>query len=365
MDLKKTFQDKKVLVTGHTGFKGSWLSIWLNSLGASVVGVSSDIPSTPSNFKTSRVEDLIKDYRIDIRDLEGLTKIIQDFNPDFIFHLAAKALVRYSYEKPLETLSTNAIGTANVLEAVKGLDKKLVLIMITSDKVYKNLEVTRGYKETDIIGGDDPYSSSKGMAELVINSYFLSYFKEKKENIRLGIARAGNVIGGGDWAKDRIVPDAMRAASNKDRLKIRSPNSTRPWQHVLEPLSGYLTLASELSKSTQRNGEAYNFGPPSNEDKTVIEVIRTMSEFWDQITWEVQENEQKFKEAVLLQLNCEKAKSELDWTPTLSFIETLEFTVNWYKYFHESQDESMISYCLEQIEVYTDLASKKLKPWSI
>ena len=248
------FKKSTVLVTGHTGFKGTWLSIWLKQLGAIVHGVSFDIPSNPSHFTMANLSSQIVDHRLDIRDSESLEALIQEIQPDFVFHLAAQALVRPSYENPLETISINALGTANLLNALRSLKKSVVAIMITSDKAYDNLEWVWGYRETDRLGGKDPYSASKGMAELVIRTYVESFFNSSDSNIRVGITRAGNVIGGGDWALDRIVPDCMRAWSLNKTVDIRSPQATRPWQHVLEPLSGYLALASELEKNKQFHG---------------------------------------------------------------------------------------------------------------
>ncbi|MBT7754317.1 MAG: CDP-glucose 4,6-dehydratase, partial [Gammaproteobacteria bacterium] len=242
-NLEKVFKDKRVLVTGHTGFKGSWLTLWLVRLGAKVIGLSDDVPTTPSNFEVNNISKIIEDNRVDIRNYDLVSNIVNSANPDFVFHLAAQSLVRESYDQPLKTFEINAMGTANILQALISVDKKVTVVMITSDKAYDNVEWVWGYKETDRLGGKDPYSASKGMAELVIKTYFESFIKNKTDNITLGIARAGNVIGGGDWAKDRIVPDCIRSWSINQSVKIRNPNSTRPWQHVFEPLSGYLSLA--------------------------------------------------------------------------------------------------------------------------
>jgi len=360
------FNNKVVLLTGHTGFKGSWLSIWLHKLGAKVVGISNDVPTTPSNFSTSSIKDIIDDYRADICNPDQIRSIVLDVQPDFVFHLAAQALVRLSYKKPLETMATNAMGTANVLDALTCLDKQVVSIMITSDKAYDNLEWVWGYRETDRLGGSDPYSASKGMAELAIKSYYESFFNNRNSNVRLGIARAGNVIGGGDWANDRIVPDCMKAWSKNQIVDIRSPNATRPWQHVLEPLSGYLALASDLEKSNRLHGEAYNFGPQADQNKPVHELINEMGKYWDSVRWnDVSQSQEHFHEAGLLKLNCDKALSDLRWLPTLQFEETVRMTVEWYKTYYQNQDGSMYSYTIEQIEEYTRLAQMREIMWAI
>ena len=271
----KIFKNKKILITGHTGFKGSWLSLWFKSLGADVMGVSIDIPTKPSHFKLINLEKKIKNKFVDITDLKKLKKIFISFKPDYVFHLAAQSLVKKSYKNPLLTYYTNAIGTLNVMESLKSLKNNCIAVIITSDKSYKNLEIKRGYKETDVLGGADPYSASKASAELIIQSYFKSYLNNKK-NIRIAVARAGNVIGGGDWAKDRIVPDCIRSWSKNNAVDIRNPSATRPWQHVLEPLSGYLHLANSLSNDSNLNGEAFNFGPQFSNNFSVEELVNEM-----------------------------------------------------------------------------------------
>ena len=247
MGLLNIYEGKRVLITGHTGFKGAWLSLWLKQLRANVSGISIDIPSVPSHFIAAKLSEQVNDYRIDVQDGESVKQIIKEVQPDFVFHLSAQALVLPSYINPVDTMMTNAIGSANVLNALRSLDKPVTAIMITSDKVYDNVEWVWGYRETDRLGGKDPYSASKGMSELVIRSFFESFFSEVDSNVRIAVTRAGNVIGGGDWAVDRIVPDCMRSWSKGEVANIRSPNATRPWQHVLEPLSGYLSLGAMLS----------------------------------------------------------------------------------------------------------------------
>lgn len=358
------YKDKVVLVTGHTGFKGSWLSVWLNSLGAKVIGFSLDKPSDPSNFQASAVNELAEDHRIDIRDADAVADLINKAQPDFVFHLAAQALVRPSYASPLDTLTTNAIGTANILDALRQLNKKVVAVMITSDKAYDNVEWVWGYRETDRLGGKDPYSASKGMAELAIRSYVESFFTDPENGVRVGITRAGNVIGGGDWAVDRIVPDCMKAWSANEVVDVRSPKATRPWQHVLEPLSGYLSLGQALSGSTDLHGQAYNFGPPANQNHSVEELIESMSQYWDSVRWNDVSSGQHLHEAGLLKLNCDKALFDLDWLPTLDFQDTVRMTVQWYKTFYESEAADMREITTNQITEYTQLAHERGIQWA-
>jgi len=361
---RNIFLNKTVLVTGHTGFKGSWLSTWLSHLGAKVVGLSIDIPSKPSNFNVSNVNDYIIDRRIDIRDIEAVKQLVLEFQPDFVFHLAAQALVRPSYENPLDTLTINSIGSANVLDALRQLEKQVIAVMITSDKAYDNVEWVWGYRETDRLGGKDPYSASKGMAEIAIRTYVESFFNMPDSNVRVGVTRAGNVIGGGDWAKDRIVPDCMNAWSNGSVVDIRSPHATRPWQHVLEPLSGYLSLAVELYGRANKHGEAYNFGPPANQNHTVGELIDEMSRYWENVRWnDVSQDREHLHEAGLLKLNCDKALFDLDWLPTLQFEETVRMTVEWYKTYYQNIENSMHEFTCSQIDEYMVLAKNREIAW--
>jgi CDP-glucose 4,6-dehydratase len=361
MNFNNIFNKKTVLITGNTGFKGSWLSIWLSSLGANVIGISNDIPTNPANFSILNLENFVDDIRLDICDTEAITKVISSKKPDFIFHMAAQALVRKSYDDPMTTIRTNTLGTASLLESIRrsNIDKKLVVSLITSDKVYENKEWMWGYRENDKLGGHDPYSSSKASSEIIIESYFKSYFNNSNNDIRFSIVRAGNVIGGGDWAEDRIVPDAVRAADIGKSVELRSPNSTRPWQHVLEPLGGYLLLASKSYNDASFNFEAFNFGPDSSYNKTVLELIDTLSVTWPSITSVIKTLETNKKEANLLQLSCDKAEKLLNWRPVLSFKETCEFTASWYQNFYTNNDSDMMNFTLHQIERYSDLASKK------
>jgi len=360
------YKGKKVLVTGHTGFKGSWLVAWLQKLGAEVVGVSDNIPTEPSNYLVSNVGMNIKDERLDICDALALREVIAKSQPDFVFHLAAQALVRQSYEHPIKTLAVNAIGSANLLDALRTINKPVVAVMITSDKVYENKEWLWGYRETDGLGGMDPYSASKGMAELAIKAYVQSYFNTKDNNVRVGITRAGNVIGGGDWAKDRIVPDCMKAWSKGETVDIRSPDSTRPWQHVLEPLSGYLSLGAELYQSNGKHGQAYNFGPPANQNRPVRDLIDEMSRSWGNIHWnDTSKDFQGHHEAGLLKLNCDKALHDLKWSPAMKFEQTIQMTVEWYKEYYQNKEQSMHDFTLSQIDNYMFIASECGLSWAV
>lgn len=352
--MKNIFFGKTIIVTGHTGFKGSWLSLWLKSMGAKVIGISKDIPTSPSNFKAIKLNESIEDLRCNINDLEIIKKIVKQKKPDFVFHLAAQPLVNEAYIKPLETFTTNGVGTLNMLESLRELNQKCVAIFITSDKCYFNKEWIWGYRETDEIGGLDPYSGSKGVAELILRSYFKSYFS-KDHSVKIGIGRAGNVIGGGDWAMNRIIPDIVKSWSNNEELLLRNPNSTRPWQHVLEPLSGYLKLAEHLSDSTGSNGEAFNFGPSSDEEFSVLDLVKEMSKYWTNVRWTVEKHNNKINyESTLLKLNCDKAIAKLKWKSTMTFPETVKMTSEWYKTFYNSQKD-ILSFSLKQIEEYQNL----------
>jgi len=364
--LESIYKGKTIIITGHTGFKGSWLSIWLSSLGAKVIGLSIDIPCQPSNFEVNELNNIIDDRRVDIREAEKVREIIHKEEPDFIFHLAAQALVRRSYENPLDTILTNAYGSSSILDGLRDFEKKVTVVMITSDKAYDNVEWPWGYRETDNLGGKDPYSASKGMAELAIKTYIESFFR-KNNNITIGIARAGNVIGGGDWAEDRIVPDCIRSWSNNLPVDIRNPLSTRPWQHVLEPLSGYLALGAALTSEQNLHGEAFNFGPSIDQNYSVKELINEMKKYWENVSWnDVSKKDEEFHEAGLLKLNCDKALALLNWTSTLKFNETVGMTVNWYKnYYQKKGQKDIYEYSLDQINQYVSLAKEKGIKWSI
>tara|TARA_B100000886_G_C20418048_1_gene490150 strand:+ start:815 stop:1921 length:1107 start_codon:yes stop_codon:yes gene_type:complete len=357
------YRDKNVLITGNTGFKGSWLSIWLNRLGANVYGISNDIPTNPSLYKESSLKSKINFNSCDIRNLDKIKSLINDIKPDFIFHLAAQPIVSESYKNPIETIETNVIGTANILESLRFINFDCNCIIITSDKCYENIEQVWGYKENDYLGGKDIYSGSKASAEIIFKSYYHSFFKNNK-NVKLASVRAGNVIGGGDWADNRIVPDCILSWYNKKSVEIRSPESTRPWQHVLEPLSGYLLLGSKLVKQNSLSGSSFNFGPQSETSKTVQELIYDLSEIWNLKFNPCIINKPKdaFHEAGLLKLNCDKALFEINWTPNLEYQDLINFTSSWYYDFYYSKFNSYL-YTKNQIISYEKIAFKNKKPW--
>ena len=354
----KNFKNKKILVTGHTGFKGSWLTFWLTMLGAKVVGVSNQKINL-SNYSVLKIKkSIVNEHMTDIKNLQKLKKIITSFKPDYIFHLAAQSLVKKSFEDPLKTFHSNSIGTLNILESARNLINKCTIILVTSDKSYKNLELKRGYKENDLLGGHDPYSASKGCAELIIQSYFQSFIKRNK-NLRIGIARAGNVIGGGDWSKDRLIPDCIKSWSKNKRVILRNPSSTRPWQHVLEAVGAYLLFAQKLNSNSKLNGEAFNFGPRHQSKITVLTVIKKMKKFWKKVDWKIlkKDNKNIFYESKLLQLDCNKAKKKLFWKSVLSFEETISMTINWYKKYYENK-EQIKGLARSQIQYYQSVMCK-------
>jgi len=361
---KKVFANATVLVTGHTGFKGSWLSLWLSSLGARVTGISLDVPTEPAHFNAGCLTNLVQDQRLDIRDGITLKSLVHEIQPDFVFHLAAQPLVRRSYTDPIETWQTNTLGTVNMLEALRGLDKPCVAVFITSDKCYDNVEWVWGYRETDALGGPDPYSASKGAAELAIRSYVRSYFP-KDGPVRIAVGRAGNVIGGGDWAEDRIVPDCMRAWSRSETVPLRNPLATRPWQHVLEPLSGYLSLAMALKESAALHGQPFNFGPPAQQNHSVGELVAAMSNHWDRVRWEdVSAQYGGPYESGLLKLNCDKALHHLHWRAVWDFDVTVRETALWYRRYYEQPSQSIADFSLGQIQAYVDAAREQGLAWA-
>ena len=351
-DLLKVFKNSKVLITGHTGFKGSWLSLWLNQYGAKVSGVSLSLPTKPSLFEILNLSKDVYDYRFDIYNLIKIKKIINEIQPDFIFHLAAQPLVFESYHNPLRTWKTNLNGTINILESLSVIKKNCTVIFVTSDKVYKNYEKSSGYKENEELGGEDPYSASKSSAEFAIHSYINSKF-DKKNNINIGIARAGNVIGGGDWAKYRLVPDCVRSWSKSEIVNIRNPNSTRPWQHVFEPLSGYLNFAANLHHSSNLNNEIFNFGPGYKNTYMVKDLVIEMSNYWSKVKWNIEESDNSnLKETKLLQLDCSKSKKKLNWTSKWNFKKTVKETINWYKDYYEKDRKVLKKISIDQINDY-------------
>lgn len=366
MAFNNVYKGKKVLITGNTGFKGSWLSTWLLMLGADVYGYSIDIPTQPSMFETLELENRIHQMFGDIRDRALFNQSVQDVRPDFIFHLAAQAIVSTSYEQPFDTITTNVVGTASVLEAIRNISWECVCVLITSDKAYDNVEWIWGYRENDSVGGKDVYSGSKGAAELAIKCYWHSFISTMP-NIRLGIARAGNVIGGGDWAKDRIIVDCVKAFANNESVEIRSPKATRPWQHVLEPLSGYLRLGQCLYEGMAINGEPFNFGPRAEQTKTVFELVQDLASLWGlnkqnaaKITGNV-----PFSEAKLLKLNCDKALAYLCWHSTLNYEDCVRYIAEWYRAFYVDHRQDMFNLTADQILSFEKEAKGQHLAWSI
>lgn len=347
------FKGKRVLVTGHTGFKGSWLSIWLNELGAEVVGVGLDPYSDRDNFVLSGIGHKIKaDIRADIRDGERMKEIFREYNPEIIFHLAAQPLVRLSYDIPVETYQTNVMGTINILEAIRATDSVKVGVMITTDKCYENKEQIWGYRENEPMGGYDPYSSSKGAAEIAISSWRRSFFNPEqyeKHGKSIASVRAGNVIGGGDWALDRIIPDCIRALEAEKPIDIRSPKAIRPWQHVLEPLSGYMLLAKRMWESPKEYCEGWNFGPRAESISTVWEVASKVMENYGSGELRDLSDPNALHEAKLLMLDISKAKFQLGWEPRMNIDQTIALTVDWYK---DYKDIDTYSLCKRQINEY-------------
>lgn len=358
------FNTKTVLITGHTGFKGAWLTAWLKQLGANVVGIAHNVPTEPSHFSAARLGADMLDHRIDIRDRSELEEAIVATQPDFLFHLAAQALVRRSYDDPLETWQTNVLGTLNVLEGLRKLDKSCAAVIVTSDKCYDNVEWVWGYRETDAMGGPDPYSASKGAAELAIRSHMKSYFPTDTSKVRIASARAGNVIGGGDWAEHRIVPDCVKAWSAGNIVDLRNPHSTRPWQHVLEPLSGYLTLAIALARCPELHGQPFNFGPQAQQNHSVLALVQQMAMHWDQVRWQdVSGLALGPYESGLLKLNCDKALHYLKWHAAMAFDDTVRMTAEWYRAYYQ-QSAPIAEVTVAQIAAYTAIAKQQGIDWA-
>ena len=344
------WKNKKVFVTGHTGFKGSWLTIWLKDLGAKVIGFSLEPKNKENLFDIANVKEGIESQIGDIRDNDLITSSISEFNPDILIHMAAQPLVRYSYLNPLETYETNVIGTLNVLEGARKCNNLKSIVIITTDKCYENNEWDWGYRENEPMGGHDPYSSSKGCCELLVSSYRNSFFNDENSP-NIASVRAGNVIGGGDWSEDRLIPDILESFQNKKEVIIRNPLSVRPWQHVLEPLSAYLILAEKLYNNKQFNG-AWNIGPYEKDCKSVEWILNSMINLWGKdATWKLDDNANPH-EANLLKLDISKAINKLNWRPKWSLDYTLETIVNWHKKWIDGED--MNNECLNQIKNYTN-----------
>jgi CDP-glucose 4,6-dehydratase len=365
MRLERFYRDKRVLITGHTGFKGSWLGFWLEKMGSEIAGFAIDVPTSPSNYEILALGDKIKNYQGDIRDLSAVRAAVIDFSPEIVFHLAAQPIVRVSYDEPVDTISTNALGTLHILECIRRVPSIEVGVIITSDKCYHNQEWPWGYRESDRLGGRDPYSASKGCAELIAYTYCRSFFGDLKK--RVATTRAGNVIGGGDWAQDRIVPDCIRAWTKNEILAIRSPAATRPWQHVLEPLSGYLWLAMNLWENNPKAvGQSFNFGPADSEVKPVGDLVSEMARYWKDVRWQSVQNASDAKhEHSLLKLCCDKALHHLNWQPILDFEKTVRYTSEWYRIFHEGSDADMAEVTRRQIKDYCDRARRQNIAWAV
>lgn len=349
---KSFWKNKKVLVTGHTGFKGSWLSIWLNEMGAEVIGYALEPYSEKDNFVLSRIGEKITDIRGDIRDLNHMEQVFEKYKPEIVFHLAAQPLVRLSYEQPKETYEINVMGTLNVLECIRNNEYTKAAIMITTDKCYDNKEQIWGYRENEPFGGYDPYSSSKGCAEILIASYRNSFMNPKdyeKHHKSIASVRAGNVIGGGDWAKDRIIPDCIRAIEAGEEIQIRSPQSVRPWQHVLEPLSGYLLLAQKMYENPVKYAEGWNFGPNLDSIVPVWEIGNLLIKHYGKGQLKDVSDPNAVHEAKLLALDIAKARFILGWKPKMNIEKTIQMTAEWYKRY---KTENVYELCVEQIEEY-------------
>lgn len=358
------FRRKRVLVTGHTGFKGAWMCEWLLQLGADVAGYSLEPPTTPSMFEELDLQRRIGQGHGDVRDLAVLRATFQRHQPDFVFHLAAQSLVRRSYADPIETFATNILGTANVLEAVRLAERPCVVVVVTSDKAYENREWPHGYREEDAFGGHDPYSASKGATEIVTAAYRRSFFEGTATGISIASARAGNVIGGGDWAADRLVPDCMRSLQKREAILIRNPSATRPWQHVLEPLSGYLWLAARLQLTgghESRLASGFNFGPTVASNRPVGELVREILRHWPG-TWNDGRDPAAVHEANLLGLATDKAFHLLGWLPTWEFAETVAYTVDWYR--RRAAGGEMLEFTRAQIAEYVAAARARGISWS-
>lgn len=361
--ITKCYEGKTVLITGHTGFKGSWLTLWLQKLGAKVVGYSLEPPSFPSMFNLLNLNESIISIHGDIRDFNTLLNTMQEHKPDIMFHMAAQALVRPSYDDPIATYSTNVLGTATVMEAVRKYKRLKAFINVTSDKCYENNEWVWGYREEDRMGGSDPYSSSKGCAELVFSSFLRSYFPiatYKKEHTTLcGSVRAGNVIGGGDWGKDRLIPDCVTSLHNNKPISLRFPNAIRPWQHVLEPLSGYLYLGAQLLNEKQEFVDGWNFGPSEDSAWEVERVVQHIIKVWGKGDYTISST-QNPHEANWLKLDCSKARQILGWHPTWLANEAIEHTINWYKmYYNDAPSNDLLELSLNTIRIFEAKNTKK------
>lgn len=358
-ELRAAYAGRRVLVTGHTGFKGSWLTLWLAELGAEVTGYALAPDTSPALFERAGVEACCRSVLSDVRDAPRLAEVVREARPEVILHLAAQPLVRRSYEQPLETLQTNVLGTAHLLEAVRAAGRPCAVVVVTSDKCYENREWLYGYREDEALGGHDVYSMSKGAAELVTASWRRSFFHPARlaeHGVAVATARAGNVVGGGDWAKDRIVPDAIAALAEGRAIPVRNPGGVRPWQHVLEPLGGYLLLGARLQgPQAAAHAEAWNFGPRPEDARPVREVVEALIAAWGSGLWDDRHDPAAPHEAGLLRLSIDKATSRLGWAPRWGFDETFRRTVAWYRAFHDGASSSALAeLCRTQIHEYLE-----------
>lgn len=346
--MQEFWNEKKVLITGHTGFKGSWLAFWLKMLGAEVCGYALAPEAQPHLFENLELEKQVDSIIGDVRDLPHFEKVLRDFQPEIVFHLAAQSLVRKSYRSPIETYTTNVIGTINILEAVRSAAFVKAVVVITTDKVYENKEWHWAYRENERLGGFDPYSNSKACAELAVSAYRNSFFAES--DCLIATARAGNVIGGGDWSEDRLLPDVFRSLIFGEKLLVRNPHSIRPWQHTLEPLDGYMKLAEKLYNGEKNFAEAWNFGPGDEDSKPVGWILEEIKRIWNEaVDWEIADGIQPH-EARLLKLDSAKAKSELNWLPKLSLDEAVRLTTEWYRGYKDEKD--LVELTKHQIDFY-------------
>ena len=362
-NFQSAYKGKKILITGHNGFKGSWLSLWLKELGADVIGYSLEPPTEPNLFGALSLNKKIIHIIGDVRDEKNLFSIFKKYKPEFVFHLAAQPLVRLSYTEPKLTYETNIMGTINVLEVVRKTNSVKVCIVITTDKCYENKEWIYGYREIDPMGGYDPYSSSKACAELVVSAYRNSFFNPKDygkmHNVALSSARAGNVIGGGDWGEDRLIPDCVKTLSQNKIINIRNPQATRPWQYVLEPLNGYLLLGSKMYKDGAKYSSAWNFGPNDENIITVDELVKLVIKNWGSGIYKV-DNYNYPHEADLLKLDISKARTFLGWNPVYNIYETIERTINWYKnFYNDVEKEKLCEITLSEIWDYIKCLNNK------
>jgi CDP-glucose 4,6-dehydratase len=368
-NINNIYKNKKVLITGHTGFKGSWISLWLLELGADVIGYSLEPPTEPNLFDSIKLKNKITHIIGDVRNKKNLFSVFKKYKPEFVFHLAAQPLVRLSYKDPKLTYETNIMGTVNVLETVRKTNSVKVCIVITTDKCYENKEWVYGYRENDAIGGYDPYSSSKGCAELIITAYRNSFFNPKDygktHNVILSSVRAGNVIGGGDWREDRIVPDCIKMLYQKKEIIIRNPNATRPWQYILDPLGGYLLLGSKMYKDGAKYSSAWNFGPKDESIITVNELVKLVIKNWGNGIYKVN-NFNHPHEAGLLKLDISKARTFLGWNPVYNIYETIERTINWYRNFYNGiKKEKLYKITVNEIWDYVKHSNKNYNKYGV